>query len=164
MGQFSQAVQNSAVPFDPYTSAGGTAMQQLMAQMGMGDGQTQAFDVTQLPGYQQSQTQGINAVNQGAASAGMLNSGERLKSLQSSGQSVFGDYYNNYMNRLMGIGQQGMGAATSAASNLTNNLNALTQHRMQVAASSGGGGGPMGDILSAGASMYGTYSGGQAGP
>lgn len=160
MGMYSNAVQQSATPFQPYTQAGQSAMQQLMAQMGMGDG-TQAFDVTQLPGYQQAQKQGMNAVNQGAASAGMLNSGERMKSLQQSGMSVFGDYYNNYMNRLMGITQQGQSAATSAASNLTNNLNALTQHRMQVAAM-GGGGSPMGDILGSAASMYGTYKGSQA--
>lgn len=157
MGQFQQAIDNSSTNFQPYMNAGQAGMQQLMAQMGLGD-TSQAFDVTQLPGYQQSQRQGIMAVNQGAAGAGMLNSGERLKSLQASGQSVFGDYYNNYMNRLQGLTGQGLNAASSASNTLTNNLNAMTAHRSQQMGAPMSGS-PVGDIAGAAASMFGTYMG-----
>ena len=85
---------------------GKAAYQQYLAQMGMGDGNTPLFDVTQIPGYQQSLQQGLSAVNQGAAGAGMLMSGDRLKGLQSEGQKVFGNYYQDYMGRLQGLSQQ----------------------------------------------------------
>jgi hypothetical protein len=101
--------------YSPYMSGGQSAQEQMMAQMGLG-GPAKAFDVSQLPGYQNSLQQGLNAVNQGGAGAGMLMSGERLKGLQGVGQNVFGDYYNNYLNRLTGMTNQGM----SAAGNLAN--------------------------------------------
>lgn len=155
MSSYTRAVKNSYVPFRRYMEGGNTAMEQMMAQMGLSD--QRAFDVTTLPGYQQSMNQAISAVNQGAASEGMLHSGERLKSLQQAGQSVFGNYYENYMNRLMGLSQQGLGAASSAQNTLTNNLNALTARKS--AEEGGGGGSPMGDIMGAAASMFGTYMG-----
>lgn len=104
---------------NPYIQAGGNALSQFQAQMGMGG---DAYDVTQLPGYQAALKEGLGAVNAGAAGSGMLMSGSRLKGLQSAGQRVFGDYYNNYMNRLsgmmnmgqssvMGMGQLGQQAA-----------------------------------------------------
>lgn len=110
--------QNTAAAerdYQPYTSGGKSAQEQMMAQLGLG-GPAQAFDVSQLPGYQNALKQGLGAVNQGGAGAGMLMSGERLKGLQSEGQNIFGDYYNNYMNRLTGMSNQGM----SAVGNLAN--------------------------------------------
>lgn len=100
--------------YDPYLKSGKTALDQYMSQLGLGD--QPAYDVTQLPGYQQSLTQGINAINQGAAGSGMLMSGERLKGLQSEGQNVFGNYYSDYMNRLQGMQGQGYNAAQSLSS------------------------------------------------
>lgn len=89
---------------NPYISAGGNALSQFQAQMGMGG---DAYDVTQLPGYQAALEQGLSSVNQGAAGTGMLMSGSRMKGLQSAGQQVFGNYYNNYMNRLQGMMNMG---------------------------------------------------------
>ena len=89
----------------PYLGAGSAATGQLQSQLGLGGGP--AFDVTTLPGYQAALEQGLGAVNQGAAGAGMLMSGERLKGLQRAGQDVFGQYYNTYMDRLMGLSGQG---------------------------------------------------------
>ncbi len=98
----------------PYMSTGRDALSGYSAQLGIGDGPL--FDVTQLPGYQSALEQGLSAVNQGAAGANMLMSGDRLKALQGEGQRVFGDYYSDYMNRLQGLQQQGLGAAQSLGS------------------------------------------------
>lgn len=159
--------QQAQAGLGQYLGGGTNAALQFQSQMGLGDPNIPAFDVTQLPGYQQSMNQGIAAVNQGAASAGMLNSGERLKSLQQTGQSVFGDYYNNYMNRLQAMQSQGLSAQNSLTNTQTNNLGTVASYRAAKAAAAGGGGGGggmagLGDILGAGASMYGTYSGGAA--
>jgi hypothetical protein len=107
--------ESAETDYQPYMQGGQSAQEQMMAQLGLG-GPAQAFDVTQLPGYQNALKQGLSAVNQGGAGAGMLMSGERLKGLQSTGQNIFGDYYNNYMSRLTGMSNQGM----SAAGNLAN--------------------------------------------
>lgn len=101
--------------YQPYVSGGRSAQEQLMAQLGLG-GPATAFDVTQLPGYQNALQQGLSAVNQGGAGAGMLMSGERLKGLQTTGQNIFGDYYNNYLNRITGMSNAGQ----SAVGNLAN--------------------------------------------
>lgn len=120
-----QMAQNRA-DMAPYTNAGKDANAQLMAQLGLDkQGNTPLFDVTQLPGYQQALKQGMAGVNQGAASAGMLMSGERLKGLQSTGQNIFGSYYSDYMNRLDTITNRGANAASgnvSANSGLASDL------------------------------------------
>jgi len=141
--------------FRPFVKSGRTAQRQLMAQMGLSGGE--AFDVTQTPGYQQSLEQAIGAVNQGAAGSGMLNSGERLKSLGDAGQSVFGDYYNNYMNRLQGISGQGMSATGNLQNIRSNNLNALIGYE---GGGQGAQGAMQGDMMGAAASMFGSWMGG----
>jgi hypothetical protein len=158
MGQFTQANVQAQETFDPYLSSGSASMQQLMGQMGMGDPNTPLVDVTTTPGYQQSMQQALGAVNQGAAGSGMLMSGERLKSLATAGQSVFGDYYQNYMNRLQGMAGQGFNAANSMENTRTNNLNLVLQ-KQALAKGGGGGASPVGDMMGAAASMFGTYMG-----
>jgi len=99
--------------YKPYVKGGRSAQNQMMAQLGLG--KREAFDVTQLPGYQNALQQGMNAVNQGGAGSGMLMSGDRLQGLQSTGQNIFGDYYNSYMSRLGGMANQGFNAVGNLA-------------------------------------------------
>jgi hypothetical protein len=107
--------QENKKNFSPFIQAGTSAQNQYMSQLGMGN--EPAYDVTNMPGYQNALQQGLSAVNQGGAGAGMLMSGERLKGLQSTGQNIFGSYYNNYMDRLQGLQSQGLNAAHSLAGN-----------------------------------------------
>lgn len=122
--------------YKPYTTGGQSAQEQMMAQLGLG-GPATAFDVTQLPGYQNALQQGLSAVNQGGAGAGMLMSGERLKGLQSTGQNIFGNYYNNYMDRLSNMSQQGMTAVGNLANirtgGMTKQLDVMQQKQQQKA-------------------------------
>lgn len=112
IAELRQGADTATQRLDPWMSSGTTAQGQLMSQLGMGD--QPAFDVTQLPGYQQSLEQSLRGVNEDAAGAGMLMSGSRLKGLGKASQDVFGQYYQDYMNRITGIGQQGLGASTQA--------------------------------------------------
>ena len=93
----------------PWTTTGRQANNQLAIQLGLAEGD--AYDVTQMAGYQGALEQGLNAVNQGAAGSGMLYSGQRAKDLQSEGQNVYGSYYNDYMNRITGMSNTGLNAA-----------------------------------------------------
>jgi len=138
---------------NPWIEGGQAANTQLMAQLGLGGGQ--AFDVTQLPGYQRSLEQGLSAVNQAGAGAGMLMSGQRLKGLQQAGQDVFGQYYGDYMNRITGLGSQGLGAATNlsqmglgAAGNMSNMM--MQQAQQEAAAEAAGRADMMGTLGSLG--------------
>lgn len=120
--------------YSPYLTGGQSAQEQMMAQLGLG-GPATAFDVTQLPGYQNALKQGLAGVNQGGAGAGMLMSGDRLKGLQSEGQNIFGDYYNNYLNRLTGMSNQGFSAAGNLANirtgGMTQQLGLMQQQQAQ---------------------------------
>lgn len=106
-------VANEAT-LNPWISQGQEAQSQYLAQLGIGG--TRAFDVTNLPGYQGALKQGIGAVNQGAAGAGTLMSGNRMRALQEAGQTVFGSYYSDYMNRLSQVAGRGQEAANTLAS------------------------------------------------
>jgi hypothetical protein len=148
--------------FKPYMESGTTALNQYQAQLGLGG--EPAFDVTQIPGYQNALKQGIGAVNQGGAGAGMLMSGERLKGLQSTGQNIFGDYYNNYMNRLSGLQEQGFNAASNL-SNVQGNMSAqMGQTRSAMGDASAAKwnaiGQGVGGMMGAGAGMMGGGGGG----
>lgn len=122
--------------YSPYLTGGKSAQEQMMAQLGLG-GPAKAFDVTQLPGYQNALKQGLAGVNQGGAGAGMLMSGDRMQGLQSTGQNIFGDYYNNYLNRLTGMSNQGFSAAGNLANirtgGMTQQLGLMQQQQQQEA-------------------------------
>jgi len=145
--------------YGSYMQGGQSAQEQMMAQLGLG-GPAQAFDVTQLPGYQNALKQGLSAVNQGGAGAGMLMSGERLKGLQSTGQNIFGDYYNNYMSRLTGMSNQGMSAVGNLANirtgGMTQQLGLMQQEQQQQ-------GDMMGDMLGLAGTGLGAMFGGPMG-
>lgn len=75
------------------------------------------------PGYQFQQDEGMRAVEASKASAGLLRSGATLNALQTRAQGIADQSFQNYFNRLAGISQQGLGAATGQA-NTTNTTGA----------------------------------------
>lgn len=107
---YNRALGQSQQDLSPYTTGGASAQNQLMAQMGLG-GNTPAYDVTQLPGYQNAMKQGLLGVQNQYAGTGL--GANQMMALQQKGQNIFGDYYSNYMNRLSGMSQQGLGATQS---------------------------------------------------
>ena len=90
----------------------------------------QGFQAT--PGYQFQMDQGTAAVNALAGARGGLNSGRTMQDLQTFGQGLANQEYNNYLNRLTGMSGSGQAAAgaqanaaTNAASGVSNALSGI---------------------------------------
>jgi hypothetical protein len=106
------SVTKATRDYNPYMNAGKTAEEQMLNQLGLGTGK--AVDISTLPGYSNILNQGINAVNQGYAGGGLLG-GNALRALQQTGMNTASSYYNDYMNRLYNISNQGFNATSNLA-------------------------------------------------
>jgi len=74
--------------------------------------------VSNLPGFQFAQAQGINQIQNAASAKGMLNSGNLLQGLDQFGQGLSQQYYQNYMGNLgtlAGMGANATGQAIQGA-------------------------------------------------
>lgn len=87
--------------------------------------QSQVTDkITNQPGYQAELSQGLDAIQKNQAARGLLGSGGMLKELMGFGQGTLSKYYDNTLNRLQALTQQGQQAATSTAGISMNQGNA----------------------------------------
>jgi hypothetical protein len=88
-------------------------------------------DYTKSPGYDFRMSEGLKAINRGAASRGALNSGATDKALIRYSQGLAADDYNTWMNRKAaqaGIGQTATNAGVMAGNATAGNIgNALIQ-------------------------------------
>lgn len=113
--QYAGQFQGLSNQFQPYQQAGGSALQQLMAGLGLGGqgGQQQFTQAYQnLPGYQSGLNTGTQAAMRGLNAGGGLNSGGALKALQRFGSDYENQRSGDYLNRLTGLtsmGQQATG-------------------------------------------------------
>lgn len=97
--------------FDPYVNAGSSALQQLMAGLGLGGNQEQFTQAYRgLPGYQAGLDTGSRAITTNAASRGMLHSGSAIKALQKYGSDYEDRRVGDYMQRLAGVAGSGQTA------------------------------------------------------
>lgn len=90
--------------YDPYVATGATANNALARLL------QDPSSVRSLPGYQFAQEEGVKALDRGAASRGLLNSGRSSKDLLRFGTGLADQTYGNQFARLMGATQQGLGA------------------------------------------------------
>lgn len=77
------------------------------------------------PGYQFAFDQGTQAVNALAGARGGLNSGRTMQDLTTFGQGIANQEFSNYLNRLSGLTDQGLSAASlqgQVASNAAANI------------------------------------------
>lgn len=94
--------------YDPYGAYRGSAATSLNAlvnnpALALGD-----------PGYQMALNQGIQATERGAASKGMMMSGNETAALANLGQSTFGSYYNSKIANLMQLSGASQNPAAAA--------------------------------------------------
>lgn len=123
--QSADAFRNLSGIYDPYRTGGTAAQNQVYRLLGLqgGDAQTEAYGQFRSdPGYQFQLEQGIGAIDKSAAARGNLNSGATLKALQGYGQGMADQSYGNYLQRLMGLGQQGLQATGATASTIGQGL------------------------------------------
>lgn len=114
-------------------------------------------------GYQFNLSQGVNAITQNKATAGLLNSGSTLKALDTFGTNTANAFGQQFVSNLDSISKQGTGAAGTLAGTGTNFANAVSANNNNAAnatanadiASSNGISNAIGQALSA----YGTSKG-----
>lgn len=116
----------------PWREAGGAAIGQGLAMLQPG------YDHTTSPGYQFRMDEGMRAVENSAASKGMLMSGGTLKDLTRFAQGTAAADYGDQFNRTMAIaggGQQAMNTSAMAGQNYANSASGIMQNIGQAKAS-----------------------------
>jgi len=128
--QQANAVQTGQIAADradqrPFIATGTNALQRvgdLSGANGMDAATAAMTGFTASPGYQYARDQGLQAIDQGAASRGLLRSGDTVRAEQTFGTDLanrgFADYYGR-LNALAGLGQ-------SAASNVADSTGRQT--------------------------------------
>ena len=135
-----QQIPGTITPYyQPYIDSGNSALNQLMQQFSTlltNPGQTNSMlgsSYQASPGYQYSYNQGMNAINNAAASGGMLGTPAHQQEAGAMATGLASQDYDKYMNnqmKLYGMGLQGEGdinqmgyrASDSLASALASNL------------------------------------------
>lgn len=118
--------------FAPWREAGGAAIGQGLAMLQPG------YDHTTSPGYQFRLDEGMRAVENSAASKGMLMSGGTLKDLTRFAQGTAAADYGDQFNRVMAVaggGQQAMQSSAAAGQNYANSASGIMQNIGQAKAS-----------------------------
>lgn len=101
--------------YDPYRQAGQSALDQLLAGLGLGGDQaafTKAYQ--SLPGYQSGLDTGTQAAMRGLNAGPGLQSGGALKALQRYGSDYENQRVGDYLSRLMGLTNTSQSATGSA--------------------------------------------------
>lgn len=114
--RYNQAQEN----LSPYMEAGTNALNRQTAYL---NGDTSGF--ANSPDYQFAVQQGTKALDAGAASKGNLWGGGADADRISLGQGLATQYANNYWNKISGVANTGLGAATSLANFGQNNANSV---------------------------------------
>ena len=135
----------SRAALSPWTSAGTGAIGKVTNLLGLGtlktnggnyntygldpagakETQQQALaDFETSPGYQFRMDEGMKALDRSAASRGLLRSGAQQKAINTFGQGIASEEYNNYMRNLLavsGLGNQAASSANNTVGQLTSN-------------------------------------------
>jgi hypothetical protein len=118
-GQAQQLLSQQRNDLLPYTQAGYPTLSDQSDLLGLNGPDAAAAAMgkfQQSPGYQWQLGQGLRAIDAGAASKGLLNSGATIKAEETYGQGLANQDFTNYYNRLMGISTLGENAAAGGAS------------------------------------------------
>lgn len=109
--QYAGATRDLAGQFDPYATAGNSALERLMAGLGLtGGGQQFTEAYRALPGYQAGLDSGTRAIDYSAAARGMGQSGRTMKDLYRFGSNYEDQRSGDYLNRLAGLAGSGLSA------------------------------------------------------
>lgn len=136
MGLINGQIGTNNAAYSPYTSTGTRANDAYESALGLNgaDGSYAARQAFQeSPGYQFTLGQGVNALDNSAAANGSLYSGGTAKALTGYGQGLANQEWGGYLDRLGGLGQQGL-QATGQLSALNSGL---TSTNAQAAADIG---------------------------
>jgi hypothetical protein len=114
-----RGLEQSRADLAPWRDAGGAAIPAVQNAAGLNgqpgyDAAMEGFHTS--PGYQFQLDQGLRAIDAGAASKGILNSGATLKAEQTFGTGLADKEFSDYYNRLFDLSKLGESAAAGSAS------------------------------------------------
>lgn len=127
--QYATDFKGLAGQFQPYQAAGGSALDRLMAGLGLG-GDPNSFTTAyqSQPGYQSNMTAGLDAINRRRAGAGMLDSGNADIDAMTFSQNLDNGFQQQYIGNLGNLASMGQNATGQAVATegqgLTGNLGA----------------------------------------
>jgi hypothetical protein len=124
-----------ASSYDPYKSAGTSALSQLMSGLGLSGSDNQAAFTNayrNLPGYQSGLETGQQAAMRGLNAGGGLRSGGALKALYRYGSNYEDQRAGDYLTRLGGLTGQGLNATNAATGLQSQGLGAQTSGIMRA--------------------------------
>lgn len=130
-----KAYQEAQGLYQPYQQAGNSGFQSyldLLGQSGAGAQQQAIAGLESTPGYQAQLQAGQRAILQNAAATGGLRGGNVQQGLAEFGSGLFGQYYQNQLNRLNELGQTGFNTATNLANIRSGNAANISQMRAQM--------------------------------
>jgi len=151
----------------PYIQAGDKANTALQGFLGLGGdpAATQAAfnDYLNSTGYQFNLNQGLDAVSQSKAAAGLLNSGSAVKSLDSYATGLADSYGQQYEGDLAGVAATGQAASSGLAGVGANYAGAVSSNNNSAASTSANAGlsasGSVNSLIGNALSAYGTQAG-----
>ena len=126
-------------------------------------GATQYGGFQASPGYGFAFDQGTSAVNALAGARGGLNSGRTMQDLTTFGQGIANQEFGNYLNRLAGLTDQGLSAATMQANAANATAGRVSNAYGAMGNASAAGAIGVGNAIQGGAQNYLRYQGYQAG-
>lgn len=118
-GAISDGQQQANAVLAPYSDTGvksNTQTANLLGLNGQSAADTAMSTFQASPGYDYQVSEGLKAVDAGAASKGMLRSGATLKAEQTLGSNLANQDFGNYVNRLNSLSNYGITAAGGQAS------------------------------------------------
>ncbi len=109
-------IKSAFTPALDYVTGGGNAMSALLGVGGDPAAQKTALEnFSNSAGMQFLKEQGNDMVTSSQAAKGLLQSGDTLKELTKYGQGLGSTYLNSYMDKLLGLGNLGIGAGSVMA-------------------------------------------------
>lgn len=122
--QYAAGLRDLSKGFQPFVNTGVEATNSLLQLL------RDPSSIRSLPGYQSSLGEGVKAIDRSAASNGTLFSGRTGKALQDYGINLADKTQGDWLSRLLGVSQQGLGATTgqigTIGQGLTGQLGART--------------------------------------
>ena len=119
---YNKFATQAGAKFDPFYETGTAANAMYGNALGLNgaEGNAAATGAFQAgPGYQFQMDQGLQALDRGAASRGMLSSGNLIQAEQKYGSDLANQEYQNWLKNLMAGSTSGQNAAQSQANILT---------------------------------------------
>jgi hypothetical protein len=140
--------------YDPYIQGGNSAYQKLLQGLGLGgESGSQAFaqGYQNLPGYKEGLNTGTQAVTSRLNAGPGMQSGAAMKALQRYGSDYENQRSGDYLQRLMALGTQGLGATQASVGTAAQGYGGQLQARTGAANMDYGSAGTIGqgDIAAA---------------